>query len=70
MITWDIDESDMAARGSFVGERSRHLDRILLRSKHWRPLSIRIVGDQSIGTEGRLFPSDHFGLLAVLSSDR
>jgi endonuclease/exonuclease/phosphatase family metal-dependent hydrolase len=69
-FTWNIDTNDMAARGSFVGEGSRRLDRVLVRSKRWRPHSVRILGDQPIDTEGLLFPSDHFGLLAVLRAAR
>jgi len=65
-FTWDIEASDMAARGSFVDEPSRRIDRILVRSKKWLPHSIEIVGAESIDSSGRLFPSDHFGLLGTL----
>jgi endonuclease/exonuclease/phosphatase family metal-dependent hydrolase len=69
-LTWNIESSDMAKKGSFPGEKSRRLDRILLRSGAWKPRDIRIIGDQPI-TPGKkdLFPSDHFGLLATLSRD-
>ena len=66
-FTWDIEASEMARRGSFVGEPSRRLDRILIRSREWAPRSIAIVGDRPVEPGRReLFPSDHFGLLAEL----
>ena len=34
--------------------------------KRARALGIRIVGDQPLDDEGLIFPSDHFGVLAVL----
>lgn len=66
-FTWDIDKSDLARESSFVGEPSRRLDRILLRSKTWRGRSIEIIGDEPVAPGKRdLFPSDHFGLSAEL----
>ncbi len=63
--TWDIRQSDMAKQGSFPGEKSRRIDRILMRSRHWRPDMTRIIGTQPITPGNKnLFPSDHFGLLA------
>jgi endonuclease/exonuclease/phosphatase family metal-dependent hydrolase len=65
--TWSVERSRMARRGSFPGEGSRRLDRILVKSAHWTPSAARIIGDAPlIGTQGEVFPSDHFGLLAVL----
>ncbi len=68
-FTWNIETSDMAKKGSFPGEKSRRIDRILLRSRTWTPLSIRIVGNEPVtaGDKG-LFPSDHFGLVATLGT--
>ncbi len=67
--TWDIEKSAMARRGSFVGEPSRRLDRILLRSDYWRAQNIRILGNKALKEgEGRLFPSDHFALCGVVTS--
>lgn len=67
--TWDIERSEMARAGSFVGEPSRRLDRILLRSSSWAPASIEIIGDQPVEPGDRsLFPSDHFGLVGELRS--
>lgn len=65
--TWDIERSDMARAGSFPGEPSRRLDRVLVRGSSWRPASIEIIGDEPVvpGQRG-LFPSDHFGLVAEL----
>jgi endonuclease/exonuclease/phosphatase family metal-dependent hydrolase len=69
-FTWNIEVSDMARKGSFPGEKSRRIDRILVRSKVWTPRSIRIIGDQPV-VEGQkdLFPSDHFGLFGTLTSE-
>ena len=65
--TWNIEESEMARKGSFVGEPSRRLDRILVRLAGYRPKSATIVGDSPArGREKNIFPSDHFGLVAVL----
>lgn len=67
-LTWNIERSDMARAGSFPGEKSRRIDRILLRSDRWRPASIRIVGDEPlVPGDTRVFPSDHFGLEATLT---
>jgi len=67
-FTWNIEASGMAKKGSFPGEKSRRLDRILLRSTLWKAKSIQIIGDQPVNPGKKdLFPSDHFGLLAALS---
>ena len=67
-FTWNIEESEMAKRGSFKGEKSRRIDRILLRSAAWKPASITIIGDKPLkeGDKG-LFPSDHFGLVGTIT---
>ena len=66
-FTWNIEASDMARKGSFPGEKSRRIDRILLRSAVWRPKSVRIVGDQPVKPGDKsLFPSDHFGLVGTV----
>jgi endonuclease/exonuclease/phosphatase family metal-dependent hydrolase len=65
--TWNIEESGMAKKGSFKGEASRRIDRILLRSSTWKAGSIRIVGDKPLKEGDKsLFPSDHFGLVGTL----
>ena len=69
-LTWDIETSDMAKKGSFPGEKSRRLDRILLRSSVWKPKEIRIIGDQPLNAGKKdLFPSDHFGLMGAVTRD-
>jgi endonuclease/exonuclease/phosphatase family metal-dependent hydrolase len=65
-FTWNIERSPMAAAGSFVGEPSRRLDRMLLRGATWVPSTIDIIGDRSVSEHPWLFPSDHFGLAAEL----
>ena len=67
-LTWDIERSEMARVGSFVGEPSRRLDRILVRSTSWRSRAAQIVGDQPLRPDRTLFPSDHFGLWAELEA--
>jgi tyrosyl-DNA phosphodiesterase 2 len=69
-LTWDVEASDMAKKSSFPGEKSRRLDRILLRSSTWKPKGIRIMGDQPLNAGKKdLFPSDHFGLVATISRE-
>jgi len=65
--TWNIEKSDMAKNGSFPGEKSRRIDRILVRSDRWKPVAAEIIGDKPLN-EGKqdAFPSDHFGLTATL----
>ena len=68
-FTWNIEKSQMAAQGSFPGETSRRIDRILVKSKLWRPRSIRIIGNEPVVSGRRdVFPSDHFGVVGVLES--
>jgi len=69
-FTWNIEQSPMAAAGSFDSEPSRRLDRMLLRGASWVPRSIEIIGDRSVRDDPGLFPSDHFGLLAELELAR
>lgn len=65
--TWDNERSAMAKDGAFPGEQSRRLDRILWRSKQWRPHTVRIIGTRPVAPDKPgVFPSDHFGLLGVL----
>lgn len=69
-LTWNIEKSPMAKRGSFPGEKSRRIDRILLRSKRWEPAEVRIVGDTPYSSDGQLYPSDHFGVVGTLRRRR
>jgi endonuclease/exonuclease/phosphatase family metal-dependent hydrolase len=48
-MTWRNDDNPIAGFGAFVGEPNRRLDRILLRSEHWEPASIRIIGNHPAG---------------------
>lgn len=67
-FTWNIEVSDMTRKGSFPGEPSRRIDRILVRSKGWTPKEIHIIGDQPVIPGSKdLFPSDHFGLFGTLA---
>ncbi len=66
--TWNIQKSVFAKQNSFKDENSRRLDRILVHSDYWHPAEVRILGDEPYipGTRDR-FPSDHFGLVTVLT---
>jgi tyrosyl-DNA phosphodiesterase 2 len=71
-FTWNNEVSDMAGKSKdrFPGEKSRRLDRILVRSSVWKPKEVRILGDQSVVAGKKdLFPSDHFGVLGILSRE-
>lgn len=61
-FTWDNENNPMAKRGRLRGEPSRRLDRIFARGL--KPEQARIILNQPIAK--RLFPSDHYGVLAVL----
>lgn len=61
-FTWNMEKSPMALKGSFKGEASRRIDRILVRSEVWVPEKVSIVGDDPITSDGQVFPSDHYGL--------
>ncbi len=65
--TWNIEKSGIARRSSFPAEKSRRLDRILVRFKKWKAESAAILGDKPV-VEGQddVFPSDHFGLTATV----
>ena len=65
-FTWDIERSPMARKGSFPGEASRRLDRILVKSRFLKPQKTEILGSAPVDKPGEVFPSDHFGLLASL----
>ena len=49
--TWNIEDNPLARIGAFVGEPSRRLDRVLLRSTVWRPASVRSIGAQPAGRQ-------------------
>jgi endonuclease/exonuclease/phosphatase family metal-dependent hydrolase len=60
--TWDIERNDLARKNSFPKEGSGRLDHILVRSTHWKPQTIRMIGCDAIKGHPKIFPSDHFGL--------
>jgi endonuclease/exonuclease/phosphatase family metal-dependent hydrolase len=64
--TFDLANNPMAQNNAFACERSRRLDRILLRSEEWREASITLMGDRALAGSPALFPSDHFGVIAEL----
>jgi endonuclease/exonuclease/phosphatase family metal-dependent hydrolase len=65
--TWNREISAMALHGSFPGEPSRRIDRILVKSDVWKPKDIVIIGNEPVSAQDPyIFPSDHFGLLATL----
>ena len=62
--TWNIEKNPMAKSGSFVGETSRRLDRILIKSKRVKPIKTKIIGNKPVKKHSKIFPSDHFGILS------
>ncbi|MCZ7644496.1 MAG: endonuclease/exonuclease/phosphatase family protein [Planctomycetota bacterium] len=65
-FTWNMETNPMARLGAFPNEKSRRLDRVLLRSPAWKPAAASLVGDAPLDGKPRLFPSDHFGLAVEL----
>ncbi|PCJ52020.1 MAG: hypothetical protein COA79_24895 [Planctomycetota bacterium] len=65
-FTWNIEKSFMAQKGSFPKEKSRRIDRILIKSEVVNPIKTLIVGDKPIQKGSKIFPSDHFGLLSTI----
>lgn len=66
-FTWNIEKSIMAKKGSFPKEKSRRLDRILVKSKLIKASTAKIVGDIALDKNNELFPSDHFGLFGSIT---
>jgi len=66
--TWNIEKSLMAKNGSFTNEKSRRIDRILIRSDKFSPIKTEILGNTPLIENKDLFPSDHFGVLSTLTS--
>lgn len=66
-FSWNIEVSPLAKKQSFVGEKSRRLDRILFRGTGLSAGEIRMIGDKPVSAATpQIFPSDHFGLQGVL----
>jgi hypothetical protein len=57
----------MARKGSFPNEKSRRIDRILIKSKQAKPISANILGDKPLKGKTDIFPSDHFGLRGIVT---
>lgn len=52
--------------------KKRHVrfDRVLVKGRRWRPMSIELLGTEPISPDHpRVFPSDHFGVRCVLAAD-
>jgi endonuclease/exonuclease/phosphatase family metal-dependent hydrolase len=63
--TRDTTQNSMLAR--IKDDRHQRIDRIFLRSDCLVPKDIEMLGTRPLeGTQGRVFPSDHFGLVAEL----
>jgi poly(A) polymerase len=68
--TFDPTKNTLATLMSRTGEPAR-LDRIWLRGNLWQGLEIAIFGDRPLQhTPKILYPSDHFGLEAILESSQ
>jgi endonuclease/exonuclease/phosphatase family metal-dependent hydrolase len=64
--TRDTTQNAMLAK--VKDDRHQRIDRIFLKSSAFVPTSIRMLGTEPIaGTDGQVFPSDHFGLVADLT---
>ncbi len=68
-LTYDLELNPLADAGKFKGEKSRRIDRILVRSATWKATEIRIIGAAPLADDPKLFPSDHYGLRVVLARD-
>jgi len=66
-FTWDVALNPAAKEGSFPGETSGRIDRILLRSQYWKGSKVKLIGDKAIGDVGNRYPSDHFGVTGTLT---
>jgi endonuclease/exonuclease/phosphatase family metal-dependent hydrolase len=61
------DTSRNAMLAKVKADRHQRIDRVLWRGQAFQPAHIRLLGTAALpGTEGQVFPSDHFGLLAEL----
>lgn len=63
------DTSRNAMLAKVKADRHQRIDRILWRGEGLQPSQIRLLGTAALeGTDGQVFPSDHFGLLAELEA--
>jgi endonuclease/exonuclease/phosphatase family metal-dependent hydrolase len=63
------DTSRNAMLAKVKADRHQRIDRILWRGHGFQPVRIGLLGTRPLeGTEGQVFPSDHFGLCAELEA--
>jgi tyrosyl-DNA phosphodiesterase 2 len=63
------DSSRNAMLAKVKADRHQRIDRILWRGQGFQPARVRLLGTNPLaGTEGQVFPSDHFGLVAELEA--
>jgi endonuclease/exonuclease/phosphatase family metal-dependent hydrolase len=61
------DTSANAMLAKIKDDRHQRIDRVFVKSEAFVPHAIRMLGTEPIeGTDGQVFPSDHFGLVAEL----
>jgi len=63
--TRDTTQNAMLAK--VKDDRHQRIDRVFMRGAGYQPAHIRMLGTAPLpGTDGQVFPSDHFGLIAEL----
>lgn len=66
--TRDTTQNAMLAK--VKDDRHQRIDRVFLRGEGYQPTRIRMLGTAPLpGTDGQVFPSDHFGLIAELECE-
>jgi endonuclease/exonuclease/phosphatase family metal-dependent hydrolase len=61
------DSSRNAMLAKVKADRQQRIDRILWRGQGFQPTRIRLLGTRPLAdSDGQVFPSDHFGLVAEL----
>jgi poly(A) polymerase len=63
------DTSKNAMLAKVKADRHQRIDRVFLRGEGLSPVHVRMLGTAPLpGTDGQVFPSDHFGLIAEFES--
>jgi tyrosyl-DNA phosphodiesterase 2 len=63
------DTSKNAMLAKVKADRHQRIDRVFLRGDGYQPISVRMLGTAPLpDTDGQVFPSDHFGLIAELEA--
>jgi tyrosyl-DNA phosphodiesterase 2 len=63
------DTSQNAMLAKVKADRHQRIDRVFLRGDGYQPISVRMLGTAPLpNTDGQVFPSDHFGLIAELEA--